>query len=245
MISFMLALSLAKVATITFFMKKPNLFAPIDAAVQIRLDVLEFLIDSEYGGSPSKFEEQTEIRMAQVNQWFSGYRALRDKAVKRLEERTGKPKGYFDMPDLKVVEGNGDVVIRRFDTRWSVGNDLRVLDQPGTIKSWHVDDEWLRVNVKHHTGATNLCIVTGFGDSMLGMFNPGDPLLVDRGVTSCNFDGVYFFRVGNEGFIKRLQRIPGEGVLVISENTKYRDWKIKPDMDFEVLAKVLKVWKSE
>lgn len=126
-----------------------------------------------------------------------------------------------------------------------MGQGLRLVDQPGTIKSWNVDQEWLRINVKHHTGAGNLCIVTGFGDSMLGMYNPGDPLLVDKGVTSCDFDGVYFFRVGDEGFIKRLQRIPGEGVLVISENARYRDWTIKPDMDFEVLAKVLKVWESK
>ena len=226
-------------------MKKPKLFAPIDATVQVRLDALEALIDSEYGGSPSRFEEKTEIRMAQVNQWFSGYRALRDKAVKRLEKRTGKPEGYFDAPHLKIVKTSNDVVIKQFDTGGSMGDGLRLVDQPGMIKSWHVDHEWLRVNVKHHTGASNLCIVTGFGDSMLGMFNPGDPLLVDRGVTTCSFDGVYFFRVGDEGFIKRLQRIPGEGVLVISENTKYRDWTIKPDMDFEVLAKVLKVWESK
>lgn len=34
--------------------------------------------------------------MAQVGQWFTGYRALRDKALKRLEEQTGKPLGWFD-----------------------------------------------------------------------------------------------------------------------------------------------------
>lgn len=88
----------------------------------------------------------------------------------------------------------------------------------------------------------NLAIVTGFGDSMRGMFNPGDPLLVDRGVTSVDADAVYFFRVGEEGFIKRLQRIPGEGIRVKSVNPDYDTWTIKPDMDFEVFARVVKVW---
>ena len=77
---------------------------------------------------------------------------------------------------------------------------------------------------------------------MRGMFNPGDPLLMDRGITSIDFDGVYFFRMGDEGFIKRLQRIPGEGLVVISENKAYKDWVIKPDMDFQVFARVIKVW---
>lgn len=61
-----------------------------------RLDVLEKLIDDEYDGSPSVFESRTGIKMAQVNQWFTGYRALRDKALKRIEDKTGKPMGWFD-----------------------------------------------------------------------------------------------------------------------------------------------------
>ena len=226
-------------------MKKPKVTGEIDATVQQRLNVLERLIDTEYGGSPSVFEERTEIKMVQVNQWFSGYRALRDKALKRLQDRTGKPEGFFDLPLENPLKSEQDVSIKQFDTGGSMGSGLRLVDQPGMIKSWQVDKEWIRMNVKQHTSDDNLCVVTGFGDSMLGMYNPGDPLLVDKGVTRCDFDGVYFFRVGDEGFIKRLQRIPGEGLLVISENNKYRDWTIKPDMDFEVLAKVLKVWESK
>ena len=158
----------------------------------------------------------------------------------------GRSINWLDeMPIDDKLQNCQDVTIRQLDTGGSMGIGLKLIDQPGTIKSWHVDRQWIRMNVKHHTSDSNLCIVTGFGDSMLGMYNPGDPLLVDKGVTSCDFDGVYFFRVGDEGFIKRLQRIPGEGVLVISENPRYRDWTIKPDMDFEVLAKVLKVWESK
>ena len=166
------------------------------------------------------------------------------KAIARAYSN-GRPLSWFDesMNDLQGTEH--DVTLPQYKTGGSMGHGLKLVDQPGTIKSWSVDKEWIRMNVKHHTSDGNLCIVTGFGDSMLGMYNPGDPLLVDKGVTRCDFDGVYFFRVGDEGFIKRLQRIPGEGVLVISENSRYRDWTIKPDMDFEVLAKVLKVWESK
>lgn len=77
-------------------MKKPVPSHPIDATVQRRLDALERLIDSEYDGKASVFEAHTAIKMAQVNQWFSGYRALRDKALRRLETVTKKPEGWFD-----------------------------------------------------------------------------------------------------------------------------------------------------
>ncbi len=137
------------------------------------------------------------------------------------------------------------IEIPQFDTGGSMGGGLILKDQPGVIQSWKVSREWLNKNVKSHTGAQNLCIVTGFGDSMRPMFNPGDPLLVDRGVTSVDFDAVYFFRVGDEGFLKRLQKIPGEGLRVISTNKEYESWTIRQDMDFEVFGRVLKVWCSE
>lgn len=137
------------------------------------------------------------------------------------------------------------VSIPQFDTGGAMGDGLLLRDQPGVIRGWAVNHEWVNKNLKNHTGAKNLCIVTGFGDSMKGMYNSGDPLVVDRGVKKVEYDAVYFFRVGDEGFIKRLQRIPGEGLVAISENKAYRDWTIRPDMDFEVFGRVLKAWKGE
>jgi len=130
-----------------------------------------------------------------------------------------------------------------------MGNGVELRDQPGVIESWSVSKEWLHLNVRGYTSASNLCIVTGFGDSMRPMFNPGDPLIADRGVRAVEYDGVYFFRIGNEGFIKRLQRLPTENGLILrarSDNSAhYEPFDITPKMDFEVLARILKVWRSE
>jgi phage repressor protein C with HTH and peptisase S24 domain len=126
------------------------------------------------------------------------------------------------------------------------GTGLVLHDQPGVIKSWQVSEDWLRRNVRGFLSASDLCIVTGFGDSMKPMFNPGDPLLVDTSIRKVDCDGCYFFRVGNEGFIKRLQRIPGEGIRVLSANNgNYEPWTVTEDMDFQVLGRVLKVWLSD
>lgn len=138
-----------------------------------------------------------------------------------------------------------EIHLEQFDTGGDMGHGVILRDQPGVIQSWNVSVEWLNKNVRAHSGAKNLCIVTGFGDSMRPMFNPGDPLIVDRGVKSVEFDAIYFFRVGEEGFIKRLQRIPGEGLRVISTNKEYESWTVRSDMDFEVFGRVLKVWCSE
>ncbi len=142
-----------------------------------------------------------------------------------------------------------EFTIPQYEAGGSMGRGL-VLEElpPGLIKSWRVDHDWLRLNVRTHTGVGNLCIVTGFGPSMRGMYNPGDPLLVDRGVTSVDSDGVFFFRVGDHGFIKMLQRIPTAGGLIIrakSKNPDYDPFDITAEMDFQVFGKVLTVWKSE
>ena len=138
-----------------------------------------------------------------------------------------------------------ELVIPQFDAGGAMGAGLILRDQPGVIQSWHVNQEWMQKNIKSNTGAANLCIVTGFGDSMKGMFNSGDPLVLDSGVKTVDFDAVYFFRVADEGFIKRLQRIPGEGIRVLSENKKYDSWTIKPGMDFQVFGRVVKAWQGE
>lgn len=138
--------------------------------------------------------------------------------------------------------------ILQFDTGGAMGHGVVLRDQPGVIKSWTVSDSWLQQNVHRITGAKNLCIVTGFGPSMQPLFNPGDPLLVDRGVMRVDVDGVYFFRVGQEGFVKQLQRIPTASGLVIrakSYNTLYDPFDITEGMDFEVFGRVVKVWRGE
>lgn len=147
---------------------------------------------------------------------------------------------------------SNELVIPQYDTGGGMGNGKLLLeDQPGVIKSWHVDEEWVRLNVKSHTGINNLCIVTGFGPSMRPMFNPGDPLLVDRGVTTVDTDAVYFFRVGDSGYIKTLQRIPdlvGDGKIIRakSKNADFDPFDILPNNPhFQVLGKVLTVWRSE
>src|SRR5690625_137993 len=149
---------------------------------------------------------------------------------------------------LKTQDIDHSTHMYQFDAGGAMGDGVALRDQPGVIQSWTVSKEWLEKNVGQHTGAKNLFIVTGFGDSMRPLFNPGDPLLVDVGVKTVDFDAVYFFRIGDEGFIKRLQRIPTENGLVIraiSENrTAYEPFDITEKMDFEILGRVLKVWCS-
>lgn len=171
----------------------------------------------------------------------------------RLKSGNGPAiKGGDDMRGgnvLPLKRPPDEVLIQQYDTGGAMGHGLELRDQPGIIQGWRVNPEWLERNVRAHSSANNLCIVTGFGDSMQPLFNPGDPLLVDIGVKSVEFDSVYFFRIGNDGYVKRLQRIPTENGLVIRARSEHKEaydpFDITESMDFEVLGRVLKVWRSQ
>lgn len=221
-------------------------------------------------GGPAKVRHQYGLPRSWESQYaqIKGGSSFASRGARNMEEKLKLPAMFFDASNehpisMGVWRSSGDnesgqvlslpatnyeqtdIVIYQFDTGGAMGHGVVLQEQPGIIKEWRVSDEWLRMNVHRVTSPKNLAIVTGFGDSMRGMFNPGDPLLVDTGVKTVDFDAIYFFRVSEEGFIKRLQRIPGEGLLAISENKAYRDWTVRPDMDFEVFGRVVKVWKGE
>lgn len=55
----------------------------------------------------------------------------------------------------------------------------------------------------------------------------------------------YVFRIGSHVWIKQLQRIPGANGVTYrakSANPDYDAFSVTPDMDFEVLGKVVRVW---
>lgn len=165
-------------------------------------------------------------------------KALSDETV-ALSHYVSEPPATYAVADRSVV------TIPEYDTGGSMGAGLVLHDQPGVIQRFDVTREWVSKNVPYYTRLENLAVVTGFGDSMQSMFNPGDPLLVDTGIQRCDVDGVYFFRIDNDGFIKTLQRVPGKGIVVISENQRYENWTITPNMNFQVLAKVLIAWRGQ
>ncbi|MCX8955815.1 XRE family transcriptional regulator [Erwinia psidii] len=66
------------------------------------------------------------------------------------------------------------------------------------------------------------------GDSMEGTIEPGDLIFVDVNVSFFDGDGIYVFDFNGDMFVKRLQKVKSE-LLVISDNPRYREWSISED----------------
>lgn len=221
--------------------------AQLAAAVGCSEKYLRQIVQKFQGAKDKNPRKLGDAIAADIAKWLNESPIWMDQPHPELWREAG-----IEIGAMPSTPSSTDIIIKQFhpeDVSGSMGGGLALRDQPGVIQSWRVDKHWLSANIRSHTGTGNLCIVTGFGDSMLPMFNPGDPLLVDVGVKSVEFDSVYFFRIDGDGYVKRLQRIPTENGLIIraiSENrAAYEPFDITPKMDFEVLGRVLKVWRSQ
>lgn len=72
------------------------------------------------------------------------------------------------------------------------------------------------------------------GDSMDGTLADGDWVLVDRSHRDPTQEGVYLLLISGERRIKRVQRLAGGALCLISDNNHYQPEMIKPDRMSEV-----------
>jgi phage repressor protein C with HTH and peptisase S24 domain len=207
----------------------------------------------ELYGSQAALADQMDVTPGYLSQVMRAGRHFSEKTARKFEELLSLPRLWLDIDELNDFENvaiknqpDGDfITIQQYtDVRGAMGKGAYLLETEGEVIDWRVTPEWASSHLPANTGLDNLRIITGLGDSMKGLYNSGDPLIVDTGINAVDFDAVYFFRIGDEGYVKRLQKTPG-GILVISQNPDYRDWTITGDMDLEVFGRVLKVWEGK
>lgn len=102
--------------------------------------------------------------------------------------------------------------------------------------------DWLEAFVT--TDFHNLSVVMVKGDSMAGVLNDKDAILVDHSRTEAS-DGLYALRIGNEIFVKRVQRLP-HALRITSANPEYDPFEVplqngdSSDNSVSIIGKV--VW---
>ena len=98
------------------------------------------------------------------------------------------------------------------------------------------------------SSADKCLIVRGTGDSMKGMYEDGEQIVIDTGVQSFIGNGCYAFHLtgdsGIELYIKNIEKTP-DGYNYSSHNKDSFPtvFKIKPEHNFKILGAVLGVYK--
>ncbi|WP_158784766.1 S24 family peptidase [Pantoea sp. BAV 3049] len=128
-----------------------------------------------------------------------------------------------------ITNKGGDDVYRIdvLDVSASAGDGAPSRDVVEVIRSIEYVPDQARV-IFGNRPESSVKLINVRGDSMEGTIEPGDLIFVD--VAVCNFDGdgIYVFDFNGDTFVKRLQKVKTE-LLVISDNPRYREWSISEE----------------
>lgn len=113
------------------------------------------------------------------------------------------------------------VRVQQLDAEAGMGEAVENVDNPEFIRAIDFEPGYIRSIVGFLPAPGRLRLITGSGDSMQPVIQPGDAVVVDTGITSFDGDGIYLINMGNGQQIKRL--IDRGVIHVASENKSYGD----------------------
>lgn len=133
----------------------------------------------------------------------------------------------YSINSLVKKEGRDVYRVEVLDVSASAGNGVLSKDTIEVIRSIEYEPEQAKL-IFGSIPQDLVKLINVRGDSMQGTIEPGDLIFVDRRVTHFDGDGIYVFDFNGDTYVKRLQKVKYE-LLVISDNTKYREWAITPE----------------
>lgn len=214
--------------------------------------------------SQKEFAEAHDLDASYLSQLLNGHRKLGEKAAQNLEVKIGLPAGTLTSPraeapstaapanvvrlPTRTAKDKNFILIPHLDIAASMGHGKAAPEMYiEVIRDMTVHLEWLRMQGLSFSNVDNLAIITGDGDSMSGTFADGDALLVDRGISEVRTDAIYVFTLDGDLYIKRLQRLTGGLLRMISDNPIYPPITIDESMidRMHIQARVLLAWNAK
>lgn len=207
---------------------------------------LKLLID-EYG-SQTELSRVIDKSPSQISQWVNASpdsktgkpRSLKAETAREIEQKTGKPKGWFDQP-IQAQSGNvavadnteSSVYFDIMDIEAAAGTGIFNGEHPEVIRTIGMSEEW----ALQHLGKNfaRFAVISARGDSMLPTFNNGDVLFVDPAVNRYDGEGIYVFTAADGLKVKRLQSLSNGSLKIISDNKQHYDVEILSGQDLEYI----------
>ena len=154
-----------------------------------------------------------------------------------LKTGEGDPNPSYRIVEVSEPQNPNTVRIDILDVEASAGNgaylsptEQGLLSQEFDLTFFH--QQFGRADAKH------LKLITVKGDSMAPTLESGDLLYVDISENYFAADGLYVFTFDGQTFVKRLQKV-GKEMLVISDNPTYKEWTFTQDDDVFIHGRVV------
>lgn len=154
-----------------------------------------------------------------------------------LKTGEGDPDPSYRIVEVSEPQNPNTVRIDILDVEASAGNGAYLSPTEQGLLSQEFDLTFFRQQFGR-ADAKHLKLITVKGDSMAPTLESGDLLYVDISENYFAADGLYVFTFDGQTFIKRLQKV-GKEMLVISDNPTYKEWTFTQDDDVFIHGRVI------
>lgn len=206
----------------------------------MKVERLRALMDDQ-GMSQAELARQVGATQGSIQQILSGTtqrsRLLPDIArkfgvsVDYLLGHTDDPRStrqaVLEGAPVEVVSDDRVVAIREVDVSYGMGSGTFVEDYPEEDAAYFGLAFIQRLT---RAPSTMLFLARGIGDSMFPTIHDPDPIMFDRTRTRIDVqDRVWAITYGDLGMVKRIRRLPGDRLMIMSDNENISDFEVAID----------------
>ena len=184
-----------------------------------------------------------------VSGWEKGLHEPRFSVLSDLSKRSGRLlPGISELNSLdksttvRSIKEPETVTFDLLDIQAAAGNGHPAEEFPQVLQRVNVLESWARQTLGGDLSRIKL--ITANGTSMQGTIENGDVLFVDVTVREFDGDGIYVISRSNEIQVKRLQRLHGKKLAILSDNKDNLSETLNAQEANEVLVcgRVLAAW---
>lgn len=168
----------------------------------------------------------------------------RDEKMLKIAERLGVSPAFLDygigearsLPPINPV-----VTLRQLEVFASAGNGYINAEFPALISAIEIPEDRI-YELFGRSSLEGVRLINVDGDSMMPTLCPRDLLFIDTKIDHFNGDGIYVFNFEDSTFVKRLQKVKGRKLCVLSDNSKYPAFEIEHHEmnDLYIFGKLIK-----
>ena len=189
----------------------------------------------------------TSLSPAGIKKWIDGQvkKPSYEDIKKVCDYLKVSPEWLMDGLGVIDEEPSTDMVeIEKIEVSGSCGFGTINFEEVPGISKLQVSQTWFK-KYFYFYNPENIKIVTAQGDSMTPEIDDGEAVFIDISDKDTLRDGIYLLMVDGELFIKRVQKLIGKKIALISSNPKYKEIEVPLDTDIEVrvIGRVVKAMK--
>lgn len=185
---------------------------------------------TEAGVDVKQLSEGVGVTYEMARRYTLGTAKPRDDKMERVAGVVKSTPVYLDygvcIDGSIVSEPKDTVTVRQIEAFASAGNGYINNPFPELIRSIEIPLDRV-YELFGRRSLDGVVIINADGDSMSPTLNPKDLLFIDTKTVQFTGDGVYVFDFEGSTFIKRLQKVKGRKLAVISDNEFYPPFHIE------------------